>query len=87
MRVTSVAKNAATEIRVADAGPGVPSSMRESIFDAFVQLEAKDLRSTPGGRGLGLAFCKLAIEAHGGRIGIEDANPGAVFVIRIPHDS
>jgi signal transduction histidine kinase len=87
VRVTSVAKNAATEIRVADAGPGVPSSMRESIFDAFVQLEAKDLRSTPGGRGLGLAFCKLAIEAHGGRIGIEDANPGAVFVIRIPHDS
>jgi signal transduction histidine kinase len=36
-------------------------------------------------RGLGLAFCKVAVEAHGGRIWIEDAGPGAVFCIGIPH--
>ncbi|HEX7679026.1 MAG TPA: ATP-binding protein, partial [Thermoanaerobaculia bacterium] len=37
------------------------------------------------GHGLGLTFCKLAIEAHGGRIWIEDAAPGAVFCLRLPH--
>ena len=35
------------------------------------------------GTGLGLAFCKLAIEAQGGAIWIEDAHPGAVFCVRI----
>jgi two-component system sensor histidine kinase/response regulator len=38
-----------------------------------------------GGRGLGLAFCRLAIEAHGGRIWVEDGAPGAVFCMRLPH--
>ena len=37
------------------------------------------------GRGLGLTFCKLAVEAHGGRIWIEDAAPGAVFCLTVPH--
>ena len=38
---------------------------------------------TGANRGLGLAFCKAAVEAHGGRISIEDAAPGAVFCIRL----
>jgi signal transduction histidine kinase len=37
------------------------------------------------GRGLGLTFCKLAVEAHGGRIWVEDGRPGAVFCMRIPN--
>ena len=69
---------------MADAGTGVPLAMRETIFDPFVQLEGKGLPSSRSGRGLGLTFCRLAVEAHGGRIWIEDANPGAVFVLRIP---
>ena len=67
-------------IRIADAGAGVPPAVREQVFERFVQLEG----TTRTGRGLGLAFCKVAVEAHGGRIWIEDANPGAVFCVRLP---
>ena len=79
VRITSVDRGAGVEIRVADAGPGVPAALRERVFDRFVQGD------TPAraGRGLGLAFCKLAIEAHGGTIWIEDGNPGAVFCVRL----
>jgi two-component system sensor histidine kinase/response regulator len=73
------------ELRVSDAGPGVPAEMREQVFDRFVQIEGDGSGSASrGGRGLGLAFCKLVAEAHGGRIWIEDAAPGAIFCIRLP---
>jgi signal transduction histidine kinase len=73
------------ELRVSDAGPGVPVEMREQVFDRFVQLQADGSGSASrGGRGLGLAFCKLVTEAHGGRIWIEDGAPGAVFCLRLP---
>jgi signal transduction histidine kinase len=84
VRILAVRRDAAIELRVADAGTGVPLAMRESIFDPFVQLEGKSLPSSRSGRGLGLTFCRLAAEAHGGRIWIEDADPGAIFVLRIP---
>jgi two-component system sensor histidine kinase/response regulator len=42
------------------------------------------LPPTRSGRGLGLAFCRLAVEAHAGRIWIEDGNPGAVVALSIP---
>lgn len=71
------------EIRIADAGPGVPPALRERIFGRFVQLEAGS-HSSRGGRGLGLTFCKLAVEAHGGRIWVEDGNPGAVLCLELP---
>ena len=73
------------ELRVADAGGGVPVEMRERVFDPFVQVESGDRSRSRGGRGLGLAFCKSAVVAHGGRIWIEDAAPGAVFCVRLPH--
>ncbi len=74
------------EIRVADAGPGVPASLRERIFERFVQLEGRDAESSRSGRGLGLASCKLAVEAHGGRIWVEDGDPGAVVCLRLPYE-
>ncbi len=73
------------EIRVADAGPGVPAALREQIFERFVQLDQGEANSSRSGRGLGLAFCKLAVEAHGGRIWVEDGAPGAVLCLRLPH--
>jgi two-component system, sensor histidine kinase and response regulator len=72
------------EIRVMDAGRGVPAELRETIFDPFVQLETGDRTINSGGRGLGLTFCRLAVEAHGGRIWVEDAAPGALFCMSLP---
>jgi signal transduction histidine kinase len=83
--VTAKADDGGVELSVRDRGPGVPSELKERIFDPFVQAERTGgVQRT--GRGLGLAFCRLAAEAHGGRIWVEDAGPGAVFRVRIPHD-
>jgi signal transduction histidine kinase len=85
IHVTSRLHDGASELRVADEGRGVPEEMRERVFDPFVQVESKDRSATRSGRGLGLAFCRLAVEAQGGRIWVEDANPGAVFCLSLPH--
>jgi two-component system, sensor histidine kinase and response regulator len=84
VRITAATVEGGIEIRVADGGSGIPAGQRENVFERFVQVG--DPTSSPGGRGLGLAFCRLAVAAHGGRIWIEDASPGAVFCVRLPHD-
>lgn len=69
-----------TELRIRDAGVGVPEDQRDAVFERF--------RSGPAAartnRGLGLTFCKIAVEAHGGRIWIENGSPGAIFCVRLP---
>ncbi|MDI1480464.1 hybrid sensor histidine kinase/response regulator [Polyangium sp. y55x31] len=72
-------------VRVADTGPGIPESMHERIFDRYVQVDALPGSDTRAGRGLGLAFCRLAVEAHGGSIWIDPAAQGTVFCFRLPH--
>jgi two-component system sensor histidine kinase/response regulator len=84
--VESKGTSAAVELRVRDAGKGIPVEMREQIFDPFVQLDATSASSSRGGRGLGLTFCKLAAEAHGGTIWVEDGSPGAVLCLRLPNE-
>ncbi|WP_437956189.1 response regulator [Sorangium sp. So ce119] len=84
--VSAVKDGAAVEIRVADAGPGVPADLRARVFDRFTQLGGDAEALHRAGRGLGLAFCKMAVEAHGGRIWIEDNAPGAIFCVRLPDD-
>ena len=79
--VTVQSANGGVELRVRDAGPGVPAEQRERVFERFVQAGGET--TTRGNRGLGLAFCKLAVEAHGGRIWIEDGSPGATFCLWI----
>jgi signal transduction histidine kinase len=83
IRIEARAADGGAELRVADAGPGVPADQRERVFDRFVSSRSDAARSN---RGLGLAFCKLAVEAHHGKIWIEDADPGAVFCIRLEHE-
>lgn len=72
-------------IRVCDDGPGVPWELRERIFDKYAQAErGLGVRSRES-RGLGLRFCKVIVEAHGGTIWVEDAEPtGARFCVELP---
>jgi two-component system sensor histidine kinase/response regulator len=84
IRLVSTARDAAIEIRVADEGKGISADMRGKVFERFVQLELGETVVTRTGRGLGLTFCKLAVESHGGHVWIEDANPGAIFCMSIP---
>ena len=70
-------------IRVEDEGPGVPQDYRETIFEAYgvVQQPNAALPQT----GLGLAFCRMAAEAHGGRISVQARQPrGSVFTVDLP---
>jgi two-component system sensor histidine kinase/response regulator len=77
---------AEVEIRVSDAGPGVPVELRERIFDRFFQVESEQ-EPTRGAQGLGLTFVKVAVEAHGGTVEALDSPTGAVFLIQLPRDS
>lgn len=74
------------EISITDAGPGIPPEDRERIFEKFTQVKHPHTPPTHKGTGLGLTFCRMAIEAHGGKIWIE-AGPddkGACFHIKLP---
>ena len=62
-------------VYVADTGYGIPADQRERIFERFAQVA--DGQPRPRGFGLGLMFCRLAVEAHGGRIWVEDTEQGA----------
>jgi PAS domain S-box-containing protein len=69
-------------IWVQDTGPGIPSSEHARIFDKFTRLHGK---GGPKGLGLGLAYCRLAVEAHGGRIWVENGSDiGACFKFTFP---
>ncbi|MRG93692.1 hybrid sensor histidine kinase/response regulator [Polyangium spumosum] len=88
VQLSAARRDRAVEVRVTDRGAGIPPEMRERIFDRFVQLDdaASDVASRSG-RGLGLTFCKLAVEAHGGEVWVEDATPGTMVCVRVPHDT
>jgi len=70
------------QIYVQDDGPGIPEIDRERIFDKFTRLKNK---TGARGLGVGLAFCKLAVQGHGGKIWVEPApEHGAKFVFTLP---
>lgn len=72
------------ELAVSDEGPGVAEEHRDRVFDKYQQA---DLRKSgqSANRGLGLTFCRLAVEAHGGTIWIESApGGGACFRLLLP---
>ena len=72
------------KIGVIDTGKGIPVEFREKIFEKFVQVPKSAIRGHKG-IGLGLTFCRLAVEAHGGHIWV-DSGPtgGAAFWFTLP---
>jgi len=81
-RVTNPVDARSLRVKVIDEGPGIRPEDRERIFDKY---EIVDMKQTGKSQvGLGLAFCKMVIEAHGGRI-FADNNPvkGAVLTFEI----
>ena len=67
------------EIRVSDDGPGIPLSIRNSLFDPFIS-EGK-----PNGTGLGLAIASKIVQDHGGTLVVEaTSEKGTIFLIKMP---
>jgi signal transduction histidine kinase len=70
-------------VSVRDTGPGIPDELRNLVFEKYAQIEARE-KGVPSA-GLGLVVCKMIIEAHGGRIWLEDAGEnGSDFRFTIP---
>ncbi|RME50955.1 MAG: sensor histidine kinase, partial [Caldilineae bacterium] len=73
------------EICIADQGEGIPPEHRELIFERFAQLDNPNIEKIRGGVGLGLTFCKLAVETMGGRIWVDSLDDvGAAFHFTLP---
>ena len=69
--------------QVSDEGAGVPKEERERVFEMHVRLDAASVGHR--GYGFGLASCRLAASALGGRVWVEDNVPaGATFVLELP---
>jgi signal transduction histidine kinase len=73
-------------IRVADSGSGIPAGERDRIFERWRQVKDNIPVRGPKGSGLGLTFCKLAVEAHEGHIWVDTEGPltGACFALSLP---
>jgi len=71
-------------IKVRDSGVGIPQESLGAIFDRFVQARNRRMGKTRG-TGLGLAFCRKAVDAHGGYIWAEsEPGAGSIFTILFP---
>ncbi|HXD18477.1 MAG TPA: PAS domain S-box protein [Vicinamibacterales bacterium] len=82
--ITAARRDGRPRVEVADTGPGIPADFLGRVFDKFSQAgegRARKRYST----GLGLAFCKLAVEAHGGTIGVDsEVGVGSRFWFELP---
>jgi PAS domain S-box-containing protein len=69
-------------VSVTDNGPGIPAGEEKAIFEKFARVHPE---GHPKGLGLGLAFSRLAVEAHGGRIWVEsELGKGSTFTFALP---
>ncbi|GAA4042013.1 HAMP domain-containing sensor histidine kinase [Streptomyces shaanxiensis] len=75
--------NGTAQVRIADAGPGIPPADRERVFDRFYRVDKARSRDR-GGSGLGLAVAQSLVHAHGGRIDMTSEPGATVFTVTIP---
>ncbi len=85
VRLTLAARRDGTGIlfTVADDGPGIPAEYQETIFAQFTQLSVPNAPRVFSS-GLGLAFCRVAMESHGGRISVRSEGQGSTFSLWLP---
>jgi signal transduction histidine kinase len=85
IQVTACAENNCVRLSVRDNGDGIPDDYKQQIFEKFSQAPTANGRPLRKGAGLGLAFCSLVVQAHGGRIWVTDApGGGSEFVVVLP---
>ena len=72
------------EVEVADTGEGIATEDRERVFDPFFRAGAGAARGSGEGAGLGLTICRAIVEAHGGRIWLDDAPGGTRVRFSLP---
>ncbi|MGC9358617.1 MAG: sensor histidine kinase, partial [Anaerolineae bacterium] len=83
LELTLIYDEEAFRFTIVDSGPGVAFEDRERIFDLYSRGQGQQ----SSGAGIGLAFCKLVVEAHGGRIWVDNpGEEGAIFVFTIPRE-
>jgi two-component system sensor histidine kinase KdpD len=83
-RVSIVRTDDTVRVAVYDQGPGIDPGSRQQLFEKFGTVQTRRDHSYQS-IGLALAFCKLAVETHGGTIGVEPAEPcGNSFWFDLP---
>ena len=83
--IRAVARETHVIFSVEDQGEGVPHEFQGEIFELFSRGPARKGAERPPGTGLGLAVCKTAVEAHGGRIWVEsEPDHGSIFSFTVP---
>ena len=80
VRVAVTLSDLEATVSVHDRGSGVPREEQAAIFEPLVRGRSAE----HGGRGLGLVIAKRVVEAHGGTLWLDDADPGSIFRMRIP---
>jgi signal transduction histidine kinase len=86
--ISAACRDGSLVVSVKDDGPGIAAADQERIFDKYFQVGTPDQPSTRRGIGIGLTFCRLAIEAHGGSIWVESLpNQASVFSFSLPVDN
>ncbi len=82
IRISTQDHSEYAQVNVVDNGPGIPPEERELVFDRYYRAKTQ-CKEHRGGQGLGLTFCKMVVETHGGRIWV-DGDEGAHFHFTLP---
>ena len=84
IEIGAMKKDNSIQFWVKDNGPGIPASEHKRIFEKFARIKTK-VERRPSGLGIGLAFCRIAVQAHGGTIWLEsEEGKGAKFIFQLP---
>jgi two-component system sensor histidine kinase KdpD len=83
IQVAAESQGDAIEIRVSNAGPGIPKAEQDLIFEKFYR--GRDVRARVAGTGMGLSIAREIVEAHGGRVWLKsEPGKGAQFSLTVP---